>query len=50
MINHDTLRTRLDGDTIINVRRLRINKRNRGKGKGSDLMTNTVKSGRYTIA
>ena len=33
-INHDTHKTKLDGDTIINVRRFRINKRCRGKGEG----------------
>ena len=34
-VNYDTHMTRLNGDTVINVRRLRINNRHRGK-KGRD--------------
>ena len=33
-INYDTHKTRLDGDTVINVRRLKMNKRHRRKGGG----------------
>ena len=33
-INYVTHRTRLSGDPVIHVRRLRINKRHRGKGGG----------------
>ena len=33
-INYDTHKTRCNGDTVINVRRLRIHKRHRGKGGG----------------
>ena len=33
-INYDTHRTRLNGNTVIYVRRLRINKRHRGKRGG----------------
>ena len=33
-INHDTYKAKPDGDTVINVRRLRINKRHRGKREG----------------
>ena len=29
--NHDTHKTKLDGYTVINVRRLRVNRRHRGK-------------------
>ena len=50
VINHDTHKTKLYRDTVINVRRLRINKRCRGQRGGSDLITNTGKSGGYTIA
>ena len=33
-INYDTHRTRLNGDTVINVRKFRIDKRHRGKRGG----------------
>ena len=33
-INNDTHKTRLNQDTIINVRKLKINKRHRGKREG----------------
>ena len=33
-INYDTHKTRLNGDTVINVRRLTINKRHGGKREG----------------
>ena len=36
-INYDTHRTRLNGDTVITVRRLRIDKRHRGKRGGIGL-------------
>ena len=34
VINHDTHKTKHDGDTVINVRRLGINKRHRRKRGG----------------
>ena len=34
LINHDTHKTKCDGDTVINVRRLRINKTHSGKRGG----------------
>ena len=43
-INYVSHRIRLNGDAVINVRRLRINKRHRGKGEESDLATNTDES------
>ena len=34
VINYDAHKTRLNEDTVINVRRLSINERHRGKGGG----------------